>query len=200
MKGKGFTLIELLIVIAIIGILSSVGFFSAAAARAKARDTKRVSDLKQVAKALEMYAADHDGRYPHSDDASSTDGGGTCSGPVVNGGPTVPGQAGCGWCNRWCWLSDTMKNYLDQMPKDPINNNSYRYYYNSPNAGNNQYYGIGAVLFENSSSITLYSRPNGVYPGGYETGPSVDYCLSKYSGADANWRWNSNYTICYGGN
>jgi prepilin-type N-terminal cleavage/methylation domain-containing protein len=48
-KSKGFTLIELLVVIAIIGILSSVVLASLNSARAKGRDSRRVSDLKQIA-------------------------------------------------------------------------------------------------------------------------------------------------------
>ena len=52
---RGFTLVELLVVIAIIGILSSVVFASLNAARAKARDAKRISDLKQIQIALELY-------------------------------------------------------------------------------------------------------------------------------------------------
>ena len=45
---KGFTLIELLVVIAIIGLLSSIAVVSLNGARAKARDAKRVSDVKQL--------------------------------------------------------------------------------------------------------------------------------------------------------
>ena len=48
-SSKGFTLIELLVVIAIIGLLSSVVIASLNGARAKARDARRVSDLKQMA-------------------------------------------------------------------------------------------------------------------------------------------------------
>ena len=64
-KTKGFTLIELLVVIAIIGILSSVVLASLNTARRKARDAKRISDLKQLQLALEMYYDDHSG-YPVS--------------------------------------------------------------------------------------------------------------------------------------
>ena len=54
-KSKGFTLIELLVVIAIIGILSSVVLASLNSARKKGRDARRVSDLKQLQLALELY-------------------------------------------------------------------------------------------------------------------------------------------------
>ena len=59
----GFTLIELLVVIAIIGILSSVVLASLNSARAKGRDTKRISDMKQLQLALELYY-DSNAGYP----------------------------------------------------------------------------------------------------------------------------------------
>jgi len=52
---KGFTLIELLVVIAIIGILASVVLASLNSARKKSRDARRVSDIKQIQLALELY-------------------------------------------------------------------------------------------------------------------------------------------------
>jgi len=54
-KGnKGFTLIELLVVIAIIAILSTVVMAGLNSARSKARDAKRLSDIKQIQAALEL--------------------------------------------------------------------------------------------------------------------------------------------------
>ena len=64
-KQKGFTLVELLVVIAIIGLLSTLAVVSLNNARARSRDAKRVSDIKQVQTALEMYFNDWNA-YPET--------------------------------------------------------------------------------------------------------------------------------------
>jgi general secretion pathway protein G len=62
-KKRAFTLIELLVVIAIIGILTTIAVVALNNARAKARDAKRVADVKQVQTALELFFNDEN-RYP----------------------------------------------------------------------------------------------------------------------------------------
>ena len=64
-KQKGFTLIELLLVISIISFISSIIFVSLYNARVKSRDIRRVSDLKQIAVALESFYSDK-GHYPNT--------------------------------------------------------------------------------------------------------------------------------------
>ncbi|MBX4209333.1 prepilin-type N-terminal cleavage/methylation domain-containing protein [Candidatus Parcubacteria bacterium] len=54
-KRKGFTLVEMLIVLAIVGVLTSVAIASISASRIKARDTKRISDMKEVQLGLALY-------------------------------------------------------------------------------------------------------------------------------------------------
>ncbi len=62
---SGFTLIELLIVIAIIGLLATLAIISLTTAQRKARDTKRVADIKQLQNAVELYYSEN-AAYPVS--------------------------------------------------------------------------------------------------------------------------------------
>lgn len=62
--SRGFTLIELLVVIAIIAILAAILFPVFAQARAKARQAKCMSNLKQIGLAFHMYASDYDDLLP----------------------------------------------------------------------------------------------------------------------------------------
>lgn len=64
MKRSGFTLIELLVVIAIIAILAAILFPVFARAREKARQASCLSNEKQLALAVLMYASDYDDRHP----------------------------------------------------------------------------------------------------------------------------------------
>src|SRR5690606_24616928 len=61
-KRQGFTLIELLVVIAIISILASILFPVFARARENARRASCMSNMKQQALGIMMYAQDYDGR------------------------------------------------------------------------------------------------------------------------------------------
>ena len=60
----GFTLIELLVVIALIALLAAILFPVFAKARASARETTALSNLKQIGAALQMYTADYDEHLP----------------------------------------------------------------------------------------------------------------------------------------
>jgi len=62
---RGFTLIELLVVIAIIAILAAILFPVFARAREKARQSSCLSNTKQIALAVHMYAQDYDEMLPY---------------------------------------------------------------------------------------------------------------------------------------
>ncbi len=61
---KGFTLIELLVVIAIIGLLSTVIAAPITEARRKGRDSKKISDVRAIVTAINIYSDDNGGVYP----------------------------------------------------------------------------------------------------------------------------------------
>jgi len=87
--NQGFTLMELLIVIAILGLLATIGLVSFRSSQIKGRDTQRKSDLGQIQRALEMYYNDY-GSYPAA----------------------LPGGGG-----SWQDAKGTL--YMKEVPKDP---------------------------------------------------------------------------------
>lgn len=142
-KRKGFTLIELLIVIAIIGLLSTIAVTALNTARQKARDTVRLSDMQTLIKAIELYR-------------SNTN--------------TFPPNTGEGACGGWDSTADgsfmqtlVTANLIPQI-KDPSLNSTcgnYRYYlYDPGNSGCDlkfgKFYVLGVLNMESSS---------GLYPG-----------------------------------
>jgi prepilin-type N-terminal cleavage/methylation domain-containing protein/prepilin-type processing-associated H-X9-DG protein len=66
-RKKGFTLIELLVVIAIIGILAAMVFPVFARARESARKAVCLSNVKNIALAIQMYMADNNDTLPPSE-------------------------------------------------------------------------------------------------------------------------------------
>jgi prepilin-type N-terminal cleavage/methylation domain-containing protein/prepilin-type processing-associated H-X9-DG protein len=67
-KQKGFTLIELLVVIAIIAILAGMLFPVFARARESARKIQCLSNVKNLAMAMQMYLSDYDKFMPREHD------------------------------------------------------------------------------------------------------------------------------------
>ncbi len=93
-RREGFTLIELLVVIAIIGLLSTLAVVALNNARLKSRDARRVSDVKQIQTALELYYNDANGYPALVTQAGSISYSGTTYMAVV---PTNPSPGGIGY-------------------------------------------------------------------------------------------------------
>lgn len=123
-RQTGFTLIELLIVIVIIAILTALLAVSYTTIQRNARDSQRKSDLATVAGILERYYSEHSA-YPSSN-AGKID----CSGTGL-----VWGTDGvvCGG-----------KNYIKQLPSDPIEATTTQYCYVAQNS--NQRYELYANM------------------------------------------------------
>lgn len=121
-KQKGFTLIELMIIIAIIGLLSTASFVAFEKSRSRARDTRRMADLKQIYTALEYYY-DKFGQYPSEVWCDSSLG-------------SLEAACGSFTGDNWNYSSPNLiglqlrnNNFLKNLPKDPKNNSTYFYVY-----------------------------------------------------------------------
>jgi len=170
---KGFTLIELLVVISIISLLSSVVLAGLNSARAKARDSKRISELKQLQTALEFYY-DKYGAYPQA-------------------------SAG-GFASDWnsCISSSSYHTalaplmtagFISKLPMDPVDRNSgtprYCYWYfthtqDAFNCGGNNTPGDPLYDIADTYQYTIYFSTEATtlsYPPGRPSGTPAKYCI-----------------------
>lgn len=131
MTRRGFTLIELLIAMAILAILSTIGFANFTTTRIKARDVKRKSDLSAIAKGLEAYVNDHRA-YPLSDS----------NGKIV----CLSDGTICDWGTPF---SDGQSTYVAILPEDSAGSS---YIYSSSGASYTLY-----TRLENSNDPDLVS-------------------------------------------
>lgn len=115
----------------IIITLSSIGIFVFSQARLSGKDTKRKTDLAEIAQALELY---------------------------YQANRVYPGTAGTWYSslNAEPWLPNLAPNFINVLPLDPVQNSTYRYVYLSvsptsgspacPNLSNGQFFILGALL------------------------------------------------------
>jgi len=125
-RKNGFTLVELLVVIAIIAILASIILSSLGSARVKSRDARRMSDLRQIRNAMELYYA-YNGSYPNC--------------PWV--WSPINTSTDSDWNTTGCVIT-ALRPYIARLPVDPRNNAT-----NPWETGNYSYrYGATANLQE----------------------------------------------------
>lgn len=143
MKKKNFTaftLIELLIVIAIIGVLATLIVANFNAARERARDATRKSDLRNIQTALRVYYNDY-GRNPCSTNAFQIRG---CS---VHASCTSVNA--CTWGGEFA-IASTGQVYMSTLPNDPQTPD--RSYHYELDAADPEVYTIKACL-ENANDV-----------------------------------------------
>lgn len=127
---KGFTILELLVVVALLVILATMGLALLNPTRifGQGRDAKRISDLKQVQNALQLYFNDNK-VYPNSNNA---------------------------WVNVNTLGVLTSGGYIKVLPDDP--SSTFDYFYLEPNANNgctdNQAYVLRAQM-ESTANNTV---------------------------------------------
>ncbi len=194
-KLKAFTLIEILIVVAIIAILAVVVIVSYSEAKAKSRDSKRISDLNAISSALNLYH-ESNGKFPCNPLLSPN----TC--------PETSGYVGETSCiigvgphprpeHQYCLKSLVDQNFIAVLPHDPYTTDDditanlvscsttggdhgrcYAY--------NDQQWGSGAALFTRLENYTG-SGMAGSWRKPTVTGLACDpvasnyYCLFLYS-------------------
>lgn len=179
-KRKGFTLIELLIVIAIIGLLATLAIISLSTAQRKARDTKRIADMKSIQTAVELYFSDNSS-YPAPADWAALQ---TALDPYIsqvpvdpNNSASTPAQYVYAYCTAGgvcattdqyfvgAILEDTSHTALDQ--DDDLD-------YANPNEAGGPTTGVWATATTAGLIVSV-----GAVPATYDCGGSGVYCLSE---------------------
>ena len=102
---RGFSLIEIIIVVAIIGLLAAIALSSLNSARTESRDTTRISQGKEIAKAFELFYSEY-GVYPQTGDPDNPN-----SIHDLNNLQTFPPYEG-----------DFFGVYMPTPPSDPVYN------------------------------------------------------------------------------
>lgn len=157
---KGFTLVELLIVVAIMGILTTITVSQFQTAKRKANDVARKGDMDAVAKALQMYYADY-GKMPEASEDGRI--------MAIAGSPA-------NWGGEF--IDNSGYVYMKILPKENnINLKSYCY----KTDVNRSKYALFAML-ENGVDSQCDRDGDGVADQTYDCGGNTDaYCFAYQS-------------------
>lgn len=170
-KQSGFTLIELLVVIAVIGLLSGIVLQSLQSARYKSQNAKRLTDIDQIEKAINLYMTKTNDKLP-------TSSGGTwnciglSSGTCWQAPNTYPAPTGTTASSN---INLALAGNISQIPKDPTlalgtNGDYYMYFYRTSTTPDLTYFPNGAGAY-----IVWYAKGVGASCGhGYASGSLGD--------------------------
>ncbi len=169
---NGFTLVELMVTVSIIAILSAIIYASFDQARAQARDKARMSSLKEVQLALEVYKAQN-GSYPVAG----------CSAADFAG--PGPGTSGFTQCTNY--IVGLVPDFIDKLPTDPrFENDSNRGFYYQSDGNSYKFMSYDAV---ETQTVAAYGEEFARCPGaGGECGgavPATTYAV--YSAGAEDW-------------
>ena len=183
-SSLSFTLIELLVVIAIIGLLATVVMIAVGGVRAKARDAKRVSELDNFIKAVQMYYLDN-GKYPGEGDSAGAQISPKCSSDIMND------LAGAGY------LGSSLADPIDDGTCANLSSDDLFFYgWDSGHCCEGSYC-VSINRLETQWAIDILKQKFGdlhfVTGGGdvnIGTGDDFNYCFQENPG------WNCNLNIC----
>ena len=200
--ANGFTIVEILVVIAVIGILVTIGAFAYNNAQKNSRDQKRTSDIAVLKSALEKYY-DTNGEYP-----SGCSIGGTYPTCLVSEYPyllTTSGQVSI-FDNRFnaAQLSDILGTKLTDTfgdPKTPANimplqvasgtNAPYGYFYMG---GFKQHPGYGSLVKTyglTSLTLTQFGCSSINFTLDGATGEGATYIVGYYNELNKQWVYST---------
>ena len=179
---KSFTLVELMVVVMIILIMSTFVILELSGAQKKARDERRISDVNNIASALNQYYISNDRQFPTICESGGGVDTGSCKISAYNSDFVSNMQ-----------FVQAMNSYLSPMPADPKPEwaNNYIYVWNKDKNA--------AVIFVNQ--LETGSSMCNINSGNLDSLPDI---VRAYVGGDSalsisNWSSSGSTTglPCY---
>jgi len=159
-RRPAFTLIELIVVITILAILWTIAFISLQWYSAQARDSKRLSDISNIKKSLELFSL-NTWKYPEPDDSFTV----SYSWEILRNQWIV-----------WDQVSTNLSRNLNEKPIDPLTENEYIY---SRTYGGTEYEVLGLYesdLISNVGANLVFAQQSNA-------------ATQDYSKIDWNYNW-----------
>ena len=201
MRRRGYTIIELLIVVAIIGLLITLGTYAWNSSGQRSRDSVRKSDLSRIQNALQQFYLDNRA-YPEFDNSHHPTN-------LYSAGYQL--SDGNNNCSRIEGKNFLTTKYLPNIPHDPKDSTSYDeaiceelknqssvylYLAVKKDSGNPKSFALMATLENENDSDklneeenpVLYSQYSGAFEGYYVGGGSLTFFDPNYMITGSNGR------------